>query len=90
MVLDNHPFIYLDNAATTKVNEEVLKIYNDISLNHFANASSIHNYGVESDRLINKAREDIKRLLNIPNHHIIFTSGATEANNLFIKGIAFK
>lgn len=89
-MLTNNQFIYLDNAATTKVNEEVLQIYNDISINRYANSSSIHFFGASIAREIDKAREDIKRLLNVNNHRVIFTSGATEANNLCIKGIAFK
>ena len=81
--------IYLDNASTSKVNPEVLESYNQITINYFANASSIHKLGQESNRLLEKSREQILKLFNLSHHEVIFTSGATEANNLAIKGYAF-
>ena len=84
--MDN--IIYLDNAATSKVYPEVLESYNQISLKYFANPSSIHKLGQESNRLLEKSREQILSLFNLKNHEVIFTSGATEANNLAIKGYA--
>ena len=78
--------IYLDNAATTKVDPEVLDSYNQITLKYFANPSSIHALGQESSRLLEKSREQILNILNLTHHEAIFTSGATEANNLAIKG----
>ena len=81
--------IYLDNASTSRVNPEVLESFNQITLNHFANASSIHRLGQESNRLLDKSREQILSLFNLKHHDVIFTSGATEANNLAIKGYAF-
>ena len=86
--MDNE-IIYLDNASTSKVNPEVLESYNQITLKYFANASSIHKLGQESNRLLEKSREQILKLLNLSHHEVIFTSGATEANNLAIKGYAF-
>ncbi len=80
--------IYLDNASTSKVNPEVLESFNQITLKYFANASSIHRLGQESNRLLEKSREQILSLLNLTHHEVIFTSGATEANNLAIKGYA--
>ena len=85
--MDNE-IIYLDNAATSKVYPEVLESFNQISLKHFANPSSIHKFGQESNRLLDKSREQILSLLNLKNHEVVFTSGATEANNLAIKGYA--
>ena len=84
--MDN--IIYLDNAATSKVYPEVLESYNQITLKYFANPSSIHKLGQESNRLLEKSREQILSLLNLTHHEVIFTSGATEANNLAIKGYA--
>lgn len=81
--------IYLDNAATTKVNPEVLNSYNQITLKYFANPSSIHSLGQESSRLLDKSREQILNVLKLTHHDVIFTSGATEANNLAIKGYCF-
>ena len=85
--MDN-PIIYLDNAATSKVYPEVLESYNQITLKYFANPSSIHKLGQESNRLLEKSREQILSLFNLTHHEVIFTSGATEANNLGIKGYA--
>lgn len=85
--MDNE-IIYLDNASTSKVNPEVLESYNQITLKYFANASSIHRLGQESNRLLEKSREQILKLFNLSHHEVIFTSGATEANNLAIKGYA--
>ena len=81
--------IYLDNAATTKVDPEVLNSYNQITLKYFANPSSIHSLGQESSRLLDKSREQILNILKLTHHDVIFTSGATEANNLAIKGYCF-
>ena len=81
--------IYLDNAATTKVDPEVLNSYNQITLKYFANPSSIHSLGQESSRLLDKSREQILNVLKLTHHDVIFTSGATEANNLAIKGYCF-
>ena len=81
--------IYLDNAATTKVDHEVLNSYNQITLKYFANPSSIHSLGQESSRLLDKSREQILNVLKLTHHEVIFTSGATEANNLAIKGYCF-
>ena len=81
--------IYLDNAATSKVYPEVLESFNQITLKYFANPSSIHSLGQQANRLLEKSREQILDLLNLNHHEVIFTSGATEANNLAIKGYAF-
>ena len=80
--------IYLDNASTSKVNPDVLESFNQITLKYFANPSSIHRLGQESNRLLEKSREQILSLLNLNHHDVIFTSGATEANNLAIRGYA--
>ena len=81
--------IYLDNASTSKVHPDVLKSYEQITLRYFANPSSIHYLGQEASRLLEKSREQILSLLNLKHHDVIFTSGATEANNLAIKGYCF-
>ena len=85
--MDN--IIYLDNASTSKVHPDVLDSYNQITLKYFANPSSIHFLGQESHRLLEKSREQILNLFKLTHHEVIFTSGATEANNLAIKGYAF-
>ncbi len=89
MPIDN--IIYFDNASTTKVNPEVLLAYTKVCETTFANASSIHFEGQKANRLLNKSRELILSTLNLSNtHQVIFTSGATEANNIAIKGYALK
>jgi len=82
--------IYLDNAATTLVNPDILKTYNEVNNTYYANPSSIHAEGSKANRLLEKARIQILSCLNMPNHEAIFTSGATEANNLAIKGYCLK
>ena len=82
--------IYLDNAATTVVNDEVLDAFSKAKKLYFANPSSIHIPGQEAGRLLEKAREQILATLNVKDDQLIFTSGATEANNLAIKGYCLK
>ena len=82
--------IYLDNASTTSVNPDVLKSYEEVAINHNGNASSIHQVGLDASLLLEKGRKQILSLLGLNNtHELIFLSGATESNNLAIKGIAF-
>ena len=83
-------FVYLDNAATTIPNKEVVALYNDIEINHFANSGSIHKLGVDSLTLLNKARESLLNSFGVKDYKVYFTSSATEANNLAIKGVARK
>ncbi|MBO5577911.1 MAG: cysteine desulfurase [Bacilli bacterium] len=90
MKINNSKLIYLDNASTTKVNEEVLKVYNDTNVVYFANPSSIHKEGQKSFYLLNRSKEEILRLLNLKDHEVIYLSGATEANNLAVKGVALR
>ena len=79
--------IYLDNAATTMPYKEVLESYQKASTSYFANASSIHKLGQESNRLVDLSRKQILDLLGLSKtHEVIFTSGATESNNLAIIG----
>ena len=82
--------IYLDNAATTLVDPQVLETYNKVKKLYFANPSSIHIPGQEASRMLEKAREQMLSLLNVKDKELIFTSGATEANNLAIKGFCLK
>ena len=89
-MMEADKLVYLDNAATTVVDNEVLEAYNKAKKLYFANPSSIHIPGQEAHRMLEKAREQILNILNCHDHELIFTSGATEANNLAIKGYAFK
>lgn len=79
--------IYLDNSATTKPNHEVLVTFQTASNKFWGNPSSMHAFGMESDVLLNKAREQIANILSVKPNEIIFTSGGTEGNNIAIRGI---
>lgn len=81
--------IYLDNSATTKPYPEVLKTYETVAQNYFANPSSIHGKGGEAERLLKQARQIAANLLNVNEKEIVFTSGGTEGDNMAVKGTAF-
>jgi len=74
--------IYVDNAATTKVDENVVKKMNEVMLEIYGNPSSKHSFGLKSLKLIDESRETISKKLNCKVDEIIFTSGGTESNNL--------
>lgn len=79
--------VYLDYAANTPVDKEVLDLYYDTTLKYYGNPNSNHKLGKEAKNLIEKSTENIANNLNVLKEEIIYTSGATESNNLAIKGI---
>ena len=79
--------VYLDYAANTPVDKSVLDLYYDVTLKYFANPNSIHKLGQEAKKLIDDCTKEIAHNLNVLPEEIIYTSGATEANNLALKGI---
>ena len=79
--------VYLDYAANTKVDDEVLDYFFDITKKYYGNPNSNHELGYKSKELIDEATENISKLLNVKQNEIIYTSGATESNNLVIQGI---
>lgn len=80
--------VYLDNSATTKLDKRVLKKMYPYFSENYGNASSIHFMGEDANKALDKAKKEIGKILNCDRKNIIFTSGASEANNLIIKGIA--
>lgn len=76
--------IYLDNAATTKLDEEVLKAMLPFMTEDFGNPSSIHSFGRKTRSAIEVARKTVAKLLNVTPAEIFFTSGGTEADNMAI------
>jgi len=82
--------IYLDNAATTFPFKEVLDTFNKYVTQYPGNPGSIHKLGQEATRVIDKARNLIIKTLNLDDYDVIFTSGATESDNLAIKGVCHK
>ncbi|MGP6203600.1 cysteine desulfurase family protein [Microbacterium sp.] len=79
---------YLDNAATTPVRREVLEAMTPYLTSHYGNPSSHHTIGEQAAHALADARNRVATVLGMRATDVIFTSGATEANNLAIKGVA--
>ncbi|MBI2355581.1 MAG: cysteine desulfurase [Candidatus Doudnabacteria bacterium] len=82
--------IYFDHAATTPLDKRVSKAMRDFELKYFGNPSSVHREGQQARAEIDFGRAAVAKFLNAKPQEIIFTSGATEANNHAIKGIVSK
>lgn len=83
------PRIYLDHAATTATDPEVVSVMAPYWTEKFGNPSSLYALGLESKLALDKARAEIAKILNCQATEIIFTGGGTESVNLAIKGLAF-
>lgn len=79
---------YLDNAATTRIDGEVLALMNRVYQEDFGNPSSRHRKGIEAERHIKTAKERIAATLKCKPEEILFTSGGTESNNMALIGTA--
>jgi len=77
--------IYLDNAATTPLDPEVLEAMLPMMKQHFGNPSSIHSYGRDVRAALENARKSVAKCLHVSPSEIFFTSGGTEANNTAIQ-----
>ena len=82
--------IYLDNAASTQIHEDVLEAMLPYLKEQYGNPSSIHRYGRLANKAIEKARKQIAMLINADSSEILLTSGGTESNNTALYGIAKK
>lgn len=80
--------IYLDHAATTKPAAPVIEAITDCLTNHFANPSSLHRAGLDAQLVMDDARKTIASAIGAEPQQILFTSGATEASNLALRGAA--
>jgi cysteine desulfurase len=76
--------VYLDNAATTQMRDEVIEKMTQVMKGFYGNPSSVHSYGRSSKSLIENARKTVAGFLNVSASEIIFTSGGTEADNLVL------
>ena len=81
--------IYLDNAATTQVDERVVLSMLPYHSIEFGNASSLHSYGTHAKEVLDRSRRKLAAFIGAEPEEIVFTSGGTESNNLAVKGIAF-
>jgi cysteine desulfurase len=82
--------IYMDYAATTPVDRDVLKEMLPYFDKYYGNSSSIHSFGREAFEAVENAREQVGKIINANSDEIIFTSGGTESDNLALKGVAYK
>ncbi len=82
--------IYLDYSATTPPDPRVLDAYQLFNQEYFGNPNSTHELGLLANHQIEKASKEILSILNVEHYEVIYTSGATEANNLALKGYAYQ
>lgn len=80
--------VYLDNNATTKMDNEVFEAIVPYLTEYYGNASSLHLFGKETNKAMNESRETIAKYLGCEPNEIIFTASGSEADNLAIRGIA--
>jgi cysteine desulfurase len=81
-------FTYLDNNSTTPIDPRVLEAMLPFLKDNFANSSSTHHFGQSINEKVKQARKQIADFINADSNELIFTSGATEAINIAIKGVA--
>lgn len=82
--------VYLDNAATTPVLKEVVETVKDGMINFYGNPESLNEEGAKANEALENARKTIANAINAASNELIFTSGATESNNLAILGLAYQ
>ncbi len=80
--------VYLDNSATTPVDERVIEAMLPYLREKYGNASSVHFFGQEARAAVDRARREVATLIGSRPNEVVFLSGGTEANNLAIRGLA--
>ena len=81
--------VYLDNAATTKIDDEVIEVMYSSMKDNYGNPSSTHQFGRKAKSAVETARKNIAKHLNVSASEIIFTAGGTEADNLILHNAVF-
>jgi len=81
--------LYLDNAATTQIDEQVIEVIHSSMKNNYGNPSSVHQFGRKAKSAVETARKNIAKHLNVSASEIIFTAGGTEADNLILHNAVF-
>jgi cysteine desulfurase len=79
--------IYLDNSATTRVDEDVAEVAWKMMTQEYGNPSSLHYFGSQAYQKLSIARNQVAQVLGVPTECVYFTSGGTEGNNLVIQGV---
>lgn len=87
--MENRPFIYLDNAATTSVRPEVLTAMEPFFKESYANPASIYQFAQNTHKMLDESRETIANCLGAKPQEIYFTGGGSEGDNWAIKGVAY-
>ncbi len=82
--------VYLDYAANSPVDKEVLDVFYNTTLKYIANPNSSHKLGIEAKEILDKSTQNIAKTLGVKENEIIYTSGASESNNLAIRGLLNK
>lgn len=90
VVASRNSITYLDNNGTTKIFPESLAMMDNVYLNHYGNASAIYTFGADSKTILEACRKKVAGLLNCEACEVYFTSGATESNNIAIRGVYSK
>lgn len=80
--------IYLDNSATTKTDEQIMRTFIQANERFYANPASLHEMGVETNKLLSRSRQQVADVFGTTAEQVVFTSGGSESNNFIIKGIA--
>ena len=88
--MNDSKYVYMDNAATTPMDPQVIEIVSKHFKETYGNSSSLHSIGQKAGQLLERSRKTIASLINAKSEEIYFTSSGTEADNLAIMGVALK